>query len=235
MLRGDSVLLRAKRPVIKVFVITLIISLLLILFLDMLLYPMIKSMSLQRSKTQATYIINKSVTQILDDGDYDNLIFFDKDSKGRIAAMKTDSVRMNKLKSLIAIQIHNNLSAYSHDDIYIPIGSLFRNSFVTGKGPKIKVCIKPAGAVVCDYRNVFESAGINQTNHRVMVDITASIYVVMPFHCEKTAVTTSVCVSDTIIVGEIPEAFTNVQNYNSDSDGGISDDVMDFGAHNYFD
>ncbi len=226
-------MLRSKRPVIKVFMITLVLSLVSVLFFDMLLYPMIKSMSLQRSKTQATHIINKSVTQVLDDGNYDNLILFDKDSNGRIAAMKTDSVTMNRLKSLIAIQIHNNLSAYSHDDIYIPLGSLFKNSFITGKGPKIKICIKPAGAVVSDYRNVFKSAGINQTNHRVMVDITVSIYVIMPFHCEKTVVTTSVCVSDTIIVGEIPEAFTNVQNYNSDSDSGISDDVMDFGAHNY--
>ena len=37
---------------------------------------------------------------------------------------------MNKLKSLIAIEIYNRLEMYSDDVINIPVGNVFNNSFV---------------------------------------------------------------------------------------------------------
>ena len=226
--------IKLKKNYLKVFIISFLLFICAILLADWLMFPMVRSASSQISKQRVDFIINRAVLSVIESNsnDYSNIVTFEKDASGKIVAMKTNSYKMNRLKSEISLQIHDELSRYSQDEIYIPLGNIFKNSLITGRGPKIKICIRPANSIVCDYRNVFESAGINQTNHRVMVDITASIYVIMPFRSEKSSVKTSVCVSDTVIIGEIPEAFTNVQNYNTENDTGISDDVMDFGAHN---
>lgn len=54
----------------------------------------------------------------------------------------------------------------------------------------------------------------------------------MPFRSISETVETSVCAAETVLVGSVPDAFTNVQNYASSEGEEISDDVADFGAHN---
>ena len=218
--------------------IALVISLAFIIALDVALYPNVKSIALQKAKANATVIIHECVIDILDKGadEYKDLINFEKNQDGKIVAMKTDSVAMNKLKSSVAVSVQNELYGYSHDDMYSHLGSILNSGFFAGKGPKVKFCIKPSGAVECNYRNLFESAGINQTNHQIMLDISVSVYIILPLHSVTEKINTSVCISDTIIVGEVPQAFTNVQNFSADDEGDtVADEIIDFGAHSYID
>ena len=67
-----------------------------------------------------------------------------------------------------------------------------------------------------------------------MLDIELVMSVCMPYRSSQSKVFTSVCVADTVIVGDVPQAFTNVQNYSSDDEGEtVADEVVDFGAHNH--
>ena len=100
-----------------------------------------------------------------------------------------------------------------------------------GKGPAVKVNISPVGAVTSDFINEFKSAGINQTNHRIMIKINIAFSVLMPFNSVYESVETKVCAAETVIIGDIPSAYTNVQNI-GDFDGlDLTGDIVDFGAH----
>ena len=74
--------------------------------------------------------------------------------------------------------------------------------------------------------NLFTDAGINQTSHKVMLDVNATIKVLVPFSSVTEDITTSICIAETVIVGSVPEAYTKV-DYAPESAIG---DVMDFGA-----
>lgn len=219
-----------------IFVFWLLIILLLFACIDAIIFPMIRSASEQKASSKASTIINESVNSIIDAENikYEDIVFLEKNETGSIVALTTNVKEMNRLKTRVSLEILRRLGMYSEDSIKIPFGNIFGSSFLLGKGPDIKVYMHPYGAIKCDYRNVFESCGINQTNHRVMLDIELTVCVVMPLRSVNKDIKTSICVADTVIVGEVPQAFTNVQNYSSSDEGAtVADEVVDFGAHNY--
>ena len=67
------------------------------------------------------------------------------------------------------------------------------------------------GDVAADYANSFTSAGVNQTLHRVSLEITATIYLFLPGGVLPVSVSSSVCVAETVIVGETPDTYLNLE------------------------
>lgn len=188
-----------------------------------------------RARAHAAYVIGEAVTQCLSEEgiSYGDLTTFEKDNDGRITALKTDTVRLNLLKSKVTSAVYHRLREVGGGEISVPLGSVLKSGFFFGKGPKIKVSLMPTGAVNADFENVFETGGINQTNHRIMIRVRIDCALILPFGITQEAVETSVCAAESVIVGAVPEAFTDVRNYGGGAD--ISGDVMDFGAHNYLD
>ena len=65
------------------------------------------------------------------------------------------------------------------------------------------------GEVTADYANSFTSAGVNQTLHRVCLDIHATVRLFLPGEVLPVSVSSSVCVAETVIVGETPDTYLN--------------------------
>ena len=70
--------------------------------------------------------------------------------------------------------------------------------------------ILPVGAVSTAYDTEFETAGINQTRHRVSLTLTAQVQLVIPTGAQMVEVSTQVAMAESIIVGEVPDTFTDV-------------------------
>ena len=62
------------------------------------------------------------------------------------------------------------------------------------------------------FRNEFTSAGINQTHYRVMLDVTVSARLLLPGGVVETEVTAPVCVAETVVVGQVPDAYLNLNS-----------------------
>ena len=82
-------------------------------------------------------------------------------------------------------------------------------------GPKITVKMQQVGNITTSYESEFESAGINQTRHKIYLNLTTTMRVVVPFNSKEVEVTCQIPVSDTIIVGKIPETAINMNGSNS--------------------
>ena len=82
-------------------------------------------------------------------------------------------------------------------------------------GPKVPVKIEPIGNVVTSYESKFESAGINQTRHKIYLNISAKVRLKLPMNNDDIDVTTQIPVSDTIIVGKIPNTTIGFGEINS--------------------
>ena len=64
------------------------------------------------------------------------------------------------------------------------------------------------GEVTCELQHGFDDAGINQTRHRLMLEISCKIRSQMPGMSEKDFRQTSqILVAETVIVGEVPENY----------------------------
>ena len=73
------------------------------------------------------------------------------------------------------------------------------------------------------FSNEFREAGINQVIHRIVFNIETSGRLVMLGKTDGLSVTASAVVAETVIVGVLPEALTNVIGSPSELAGIIND------------
>ena len=63
-----------------------------------------------------------------------------------------------------------------------------------------------------EFNNSVVTAGINQTKHQINLEVMVDIDILIPWATESARVTTEVLIADTIIVGQVPETYFNLQN-----------------------
>ena len=138
---------------------------------------------------------------------YDRMIYFEKDLDGRITALKTNMSEVNRLKTDILNIINDEMLALGTEDIGIPLGSLILPELLSGRGPAIPVRIlsirNSDGAFHSDFRN----AGINQTLHQLVMEVSVDVSVLVLARTEQFTVTSQVVVAETVIVGQVPQTY----------------------------
>jgi hypothetical protein len=61
----------------------------------------------------------------------------------------------------------------------------------------------------------FEHEGINQTRHRIYLEITGQIRIVVPLISSNVKVVAEVPITDATVLGEVPQVYLNADNQKS--------------------
>lgn len=200
-----------KRKSHKYLIFILVIIVVFVLFNTMLVFfdrrvmPAVIKIAEIMANSQTLDIINEESIKILNnDFNYDEMIKIEKDSEGNIILIQADTAKLNS----IAAELSTNCNAAFKDmdkaTIKVPLGWMSDRSIFYNLGPSIKVNIEPVGNISTSYESKFESAGINQTRHKIYLNISAKVRLKLPMNNDDIDVTTQIPVSDTIIVGKIP-------------------------------
>lgn len=154
-------------------------------------------------------LTNDAIARQIDIGDitYDRIVFFEKDLDGRITALKTNMGEVNRLRTEILDLINEKIMALDHSDIGIPLGSLFLPELLSGKGPAIPVHILSIRNSDANFISDFTQAGINQTLHRLNMEVSVDVAVLVLGETSSFTVTSQVVVAETVIVGQVPQTF----------------------------
>lgn len=194
-------------------ILPLLIIVIAILFLRLSVAPLIEELARARVENRASYIINEAIEAQLrsEDIDYENIIFLEKDINGAITALKTNINEINRLKTQILSVIDTMLLDLDVNEIGLPLGSLILPELFSGTGPKLPIKVLSISASDADFRNDFSAAGINQTSHRIMMDVTITMTVLTPIGTESVTVTSGMVVAETVIVGNVPGSYVNVK------------------------
>lgn len=198
-----------KKPF--VFFITVIVTMLIFsLVINSNLKPTIKSLCEVSAKSIALAATNKAIEDNISNIKYTDLISFQKDVNGKVTTLNANVVLMNKLKSSIATSILHELNNYQEGEIQIPLGSFFGMKLIGGYGPKIKIKTIPVGDINVSFKSEFENAGINQTKHRIYVEVSTGVKILAPFYTDEQIYTEDITVAETIIVGDTPSQYYNI-------------------------
>ncbi len=182
------------------------------------LRPVVEQYATSRVTYLATRIINSVIDEELSNagGVYDNLVTLEKNINGNISALKTDIVGINQLKAAITNEIAQRLAELDTSEISIPLGNLIGGELFSGRGPKIPVNLVPIGSVSANFISAFNNAGINQTRHQIVIDTTVNMSVIMPGARTSCQVNTQVSIAETILIGEVPEGYTYIDDTGSE-------------------
>jgi len=153
--------------------------------------------------------MNEAVYEVINDKeeDYTNLIRIIKDDQGNIVMIQADTVKMNEIATRIALTTQDKLRSLGYQDISIPIGNIIGGPLFSGKGPAISISVEPIGSVNTEFKTEFESAGINQTRHRIYIVINAFIRMVIGTGNTTVDISTQSLISESVIVGKVPDTY----------------------------
>ena len=171
--------------------------------------PVIRSLAETQVKNATSDLTNDAIAKQIAAGNiaYDRIVYFEKDLNGRITALKTNIGEINRLKTDILNIINDEILALDTSDIGIPLGSLILPEFFSGKGPVIPVRILSIRNSDAVFASDFSQAGINQTLHRLNMQVSIDVAVLVLGQASSFTVTSEVVVAETVIVGEVPDTF----------------------------
>lgn len=160
-------------------------------------------------KNSTSDLTNEAIGEQIEAGNiqYDRIVYFEKDLNGRITALKTNIGEVNRLKTDILRIINGRILALDTTDIGIPLGSLFLPEFLSGKGLRIPVEILSIRNSEAGFTSHFEQAGINQTLHQLVMEVTVDVSVLVLGETSSFTVGSEVVVAETVIVGDVPNTF----------------------------
>lgn len=176
--------------------------------------PVLAAMAESRAKNIASEAVNDAVQKVLCDNEikYENLVEMTKNENGTLSSIIVDSVQLNRLCAEIRGLVTDALNNLGEKTISIPIGSLTGIDILSGKGPHLDLGITLSGSAVTQILNDFQTAGINQTRHQMILEVQTKIYVIMQSGNISTEITNSIVVAETVIVGEVPEIYSDGTN-----------------------
>ena len=88
-------------------------------------------------------------------------------------------------------------------------GSFTGLKLLAGRGPYVKIQISSIGNIETNLKSGFTAQGINQTIHRVYLEVKVKVSILTPFKDIKKEITNQVLLMENVIVGHIPETYYN--------------------------
>ncbi|MCM1289114.1 MAG: sporulation protein YunB [Corallococcus sp.] len=161
-----------------------------------------------RVQSEATRAANEAVLSVFAGGvKYDDMVAVERNSANEIVMLTANQAVVNELARDTSIVTQNKITSLFGESIDIPFGTLTGIPLLNEVGPNVSISVSPVGAVTCKFVSHFESAGINQTLHRIYLHVESRVDVIVPTMHKILEINTPILVCETIIVGKIPDTF----------------------------
>ncbi len=173
--------------------------------------PVFNKLCTEKAKSIATIITNDETTKAIIDYKYSDFINIHKDETGKILMLESNMKSVNIVTSDVATRIQKSINDICEENVNIKFGSFTGSSFFAGSGFSVPIKISTVGNVKTDIRSEFKSKGINQTLHRLYLQIETEISILTPFNTLQESIINQLVLAENIIVGEIPETYYNLE------------------------
>lgn len=179
--------------------------------LDNRLRPVITTMAQYQCRVVSVLAMNEAVMEELNEvQDIEQaLVEVDKAPDGTVSAIEINSVEVNRLKTRLTDAVANRLLSVPKQDVHIPLGTLLGWQIMAGRGPDIPLQVVPASFVQSTIVDTLETAGINQTQHRIFIRFTVEMSAILPGYSTSVTVENEVCIAQTLIVGKVPQFYAS--------------------------
>lgn len=141
---------------------------------------------------------------------YDSIISEVTDENGKIVALCTNTNELNRISNNLAIDIEENIARQNESSIKIPLGLFFNAGIFGGAGVRVKIKTVPLGDTKIECISQFDSVGINQTRHRIVLNIKTYFTIIAPVYLRNECYEKEIVLAETILNGDIPDTYYNL-------------------------
>lgn len=197
------------------------------------LYPGISRLATATAQNEIERMIAVAfAAQLEEEADcYDDLVTIHFGTDGSVTGISCHVPRLNRARNRLLLAVLDGLAEGEDGvEVGLPLGNLLGGEAFSGRGPYIPVRILLARGAHAHMESELSTAGFNQTLYRVMFSITVEVTVMTPSRPISATVAQTYCVAETLIVGKVPEALTQINRLTEEVTEEEIDDVNDFGA-----
>ncbi len=189
--------------------VALVVAASVIALLENKLRPVVAEIAAAQAQNTMTAVVENAVTADLAarQVSYVDFVTIQRDEGGAITALTTDMARMNLLRSELTAAVLEALEGVDVSDVQVPLGSLFDLEPLWAKGPALKAKAMTVGTVRAEFDSQFTSAGVNQTLHRIWLEVDVPMTLLLPGGEVEASLHTRLCVAETVIVGKVPDTY----------------------------
>ena len=193
--------------------------------LDLGIRPMVRASAASQTHIAVNRMIQRAVLGVVEEDGlrYQSFVSLQQNQNGETTALTTDTVLINRLQGELLEKILQTLQQYREVKLELPLGSLSGVQFLAGRGPLVTLRLRPVGIVKTKIVNQFDEAGINQTRHRIQLQVTVDMLSLLPGYRISSQAQSNIILAETIIVGLVPDAYTEVYGGTDDLVGMIQD------------
>jgi sporulation protein YunB len=215
---------RRPLPLAQRIIIFLTICFLVLAAAVSIILIQLRPLMVKLAKTMVTDVLMLQVNDVIEQEilkgsfDYTKLVTFEKDTEGNITAIIQNTTMINTLSTKISSGVYRKVDDQAISDLEIPIGNAIGGVLFSGHGPKFKIKILSIADVNTAFSDSFEEVGINQTRHKIYLDITVEVNMMIPGHAEDTVIVSDqVAVCNYVIVGKVPDTYADIGCFGGNS------------------
>lgn len=201
---------KSKRIKMIIFILCVLLPIIIFNAITKIVEPTLMAMCTLEAKNIGILVSNEAIGNVMEGVTYEDLVTLEKDSNGKIIALKANVMEMSKMSTQISNEMQKLYDTIEDAYVKIPIGTFTGNALLSSVGPNVTVKIRPFGMVATDFKSEFISAGINQVRHRIYLEVLTNVSIVAPLITKEMSVTTNISIAETILVGDVPNSFFNL-------------------------
>lgn len=180
-------------------------------FIIQAIQPIMEKQCISMAKSIATKISNAEATKVMANYEYEDLLNITKDSEGNIKMVGTNIITVNEIISDIPIRVQEEMEKSENNTFQIRLGSFLGSNLFAGRGPNVEIKMEIAGHLDTNLKSEFVDAGINQTLHRIYLELICDVIILTPFETMEEQIVNQVLLAEGVIVGEVPSSYYNLE------------------------
>ena len=192
----------------KILLLIMLLSIIIILYCFLKsAYPVFKATCETAAASKGNKIINDEVNKVMKNYTYNSLIKIEKDTDGKISFIEADSAKINDIVSTIISNIQKEFDNIPRINVFINMGAVSGISILKNWNPKFEIELESAGNLSANVKTEFKAVGINQTQHKVYLQIDAKVGILTPFETFGKEIHSDVILTEAVIVGDVPDSY----------------------------
>ena len=167
----------------------------------------------------ATEKINDAITKAINDYgyNYEDYVTIKTSKEGNVIAIYTNARQITLIHNAIIDNVNSELEKLKYQHVDVSLGSFTGLLWFSSRGPHIPIKISSKGVANSEILSTLQEAGINQTLHKIHIKVTADVIGFLPFHSEQVTAESDCMLSESLIVGQVPQHYTKVVSGDSDA------------------
>ena len=172
--------------------------------------PVLEGLASARVESASARAMNEAILEVLSTDAAGELLSAQASQEGHISLLTADAGKLNLLAADAAAAAQRRIQDLGEQGVSVALGTLSGIPLLSGLGPRLSFRFTPVGMVQSSFHSEFRSAGINQTLHRITLQLTGTVRLVLPGRSYTVTVMALAPISENVIVGDVPNAYTNV-------------------------